>query len=58
MTWTVSVHHMVQFIRAAGYQRPERMSWDNVVKDGVCLFFLTGPHMSLFCESLISLHNG
>lgn len=36
MTWTVSVYHAAQFVSATGYQRPERMSWDKLVKEGVC----------------------
>lgn len=53
MTWTVSVHHVAQFLSATEYQRPERMLWDKLVKEGVC-----SSSRVLFCEVLISIHNG
>lgn len=35
-TWTISVQSMIQSISATGSQKPERMSWDTVGKEGVC----------------------
>lgn len=55
MTWTVSVHHVVQFVSAARYQRPGRVSWDKAGKGGVhsssrvltCQWFVNCPLTSL-----------